>query len=601
VADARAERPDEEPTPAGRAFRPVLSERGGLVFASDLAGVPTIYRLAEPDRFPRRVAGGEDRVLPVGSTSRGLLVRRDHGGDEAWQLAVVDRDGRLVTLTTTPGRVHRSATVSPDGARVGFAYAAGGEPDWQLAEIDLGTGVQCDWQCDWQGHSQGWRGSWTWLAYRPDGRAAVVARHRHTLLSTAHLVAPASPPVPLLPASRQVASAAWLDDRLLAVTDDGHDHLGVVEVDPARPDRPARTVWRAANDVAAAVPDPAGTKIALAVVEGPYDGVVVTDLRDLATVRLPLPPGVLAEDGATEPADALAWAPDGDSLFVAWESPAQPAEIYQLPADGTGEPVRWTWAAGDAPPGAPQPVEVDYPSFDGLRVPALHYRCPGPARATVVWFHGGPEGQSRAGYSELVALLTAHGYDVLAPNVRGSTGYGRRYAGLDDRELRWGSVRDASAAASWVRRHGRSPSTVAMGRSYGGFVTLATLVDAPASWDAGVDIAGIGDWLTFFDRTSTWRRAQRIPEYGDPDGPDREFLARFSPLRRADEIRAPLLLVHGRNDARVPLAEAEQVHRAVPSSELLVFDDEGHHVTKRRNVVRTYRAVLDFLSRRLPA
>ena len=243
-----------------------------------------------------------------------------------------------------------------------------------------------------------------------------------------------------------------------------------------------------------------------------------------------------------------------------------------------------------------EPREVRYRSFDGLEVPALHYRVDGTPRPTVVWFHGGPEAQYRASYNPIVRMLLAAGLDVFAPNVRGSTGYGIRYFSLDDKELRWDSVRDGCEAARWLKREGLATKTAAMGGSYGGFMTLAVLVECPDLWDAAVDTVGIADWHTFFENTSGWRRAQRAVEYGDPTIPEEgRFLAEFSPLRRVEAIRAPLLVIHGRNDVRVPVSEAEQIAKAT-GSRALIFDDEGHGIVKHGNRVRAYGAALEFLT-----
>jgi dipeptidyl aminopeptidase/acylaminoacyl peptidase len=197
-------------------------------------------------------------------------------------------------------------------------------------------------------------------------------------------------------------------------------------------------------------------------------------------------------------------------------------------------------------------------------------------------------------------MLLAAGINVFAPNVRGSTGYGVRYAGLDDRELRWDSVRDGCEAGRHLKREGLATRLAAMGASYGGFMTLAVLVEDPDLWDAGVDVVGIADWHTFFKHTSGWRRAVRATEYGDPEKqPDAEFLAEFSPLRRAHTIRAPLLVIHGRNDVRVPIGEAEQISQAAKEAELMVFDDEGHGLVRHQNRVRGYGRALAFLAERL--
>jgi dipeptidyl aminopeptidase/acylaminoacyl peptidase len=281
---------------------------------------------------------------------------------------------------------------------------------------------------------------------------------------------------------------------------------------------------------------------------------------------------------------------------VAWESPTAPAEIYELPS-GT----RWTRASGDPIDGLATPEQVSYRSFDGIEVPALHYRTAGAgaSRAAVVLFHGGPEGQSRANFNPIIAMWNAAGFDVLAPNVRGSTGYGAHYDSLDDRELRWDSVRDGCEAGRWLQATGQAERLVAMGGSYGGFMTLAVLVEDPSLWDAAVDVVGIADWHSFFRNTSGWRRSVRAAEYGEPEGPDGEFLAEFSPLRRAHRIRAHLLVIHGRNDVRVPVSEAAQIHDAVPGSELMIFDDEGHGILRHANRVRAYGRALAFVRERL--
>jgi dipeptidyl aminopeptidase/acylaminoacyl peptidase len=303
---------------------------------------------------------------------------------------------------------------------------------------------------------------------------------------------------------------------------------------------------------------------------------------------------VVYSDNASDPAQHLAWSPDGERLFVAWESATSPAEIFEAAAGR-----RWTRASGEVLPGLVTPAEVSYHSFDGLEVPVLHYRVDSSPRPAVVLFHGGPEGQSRAGFNPIIAMWNAAGFDVLAPNVRGSTGYGAGYHSLDDRALRWDSVRDGTEAARWLKRSGLATRLIAMGGSYGGFMTLAVLVDDPTLWDAGIDVVGIADWHSFFRNTSGWRRSLRVAEYGEPEGPDGEFLAEFSPLRRSHAIQAHLLVIHGRNDVRVPVGEAIQIHEAVAGSELMIFDDEGHGILRHPNRVRAYGRALAFVRERI--
>jgi dipeptidyl aminopeptidase/acylaminoacyl peptidase len=577
-----------------RAFQPLPASAGGLWFASDMPGFSQTYRMDGPDRFPVRLAPGQDRMLPVGETPFGLLVRQDRGGDETWQLALVEAGGGLRAVTHDPRAIHRDRALSPDGRRVGLSFNPGGQADWVLGVLDLEIGEIERWL------DRG--GNWSWLAWSPDGATAVVLEDvpTHSHHSRAYLLERGGDPRRILPDALYVAGATWAGDRLLALTDLEREFVGLVELDATGAVR--RRLVDEEHDVLAAVPDPAGRRVAVVVNTGAHDTLRILDLETGAADEhagpwpAALPPGMVFTDNSSTTADHVSWSADGTSLFIAWESPTAPAEIYELPA-GT----RWTRASGDPVAGLRAPREVSYRSFDGLEVPALHYRVDGTPRPTVVFFHGGPASQARANFNAVIAVWNAAGIDVLAPNVRGSTGYGRRYYSLDDRELRWDSVRDGCEAGRWLRAQGLATGLIAMGGSYGGFMTLAVLVEDPELWDAAVDIVGIADWHSFFANTSGWRRANRAAEYGDPAGPDGEFLAEFSPLRRAHRIRAPLLIIHGRNDVRVPVSEAVQIHDAAGDSELLVLDDEGHGILKHRNRVSAYGRALEFVRERINA
>jgi dipeptidyl aminopeptidase/acylaminoacyl peptidase len=579
-------RPEQLLTVA-RAYRPTPSAGGSLYFASDMAGLSQTYRLDGADRFPIRLAPSQDRTFPVADTPLGLLVRQDQGGNETWQLALVGPDGILRQVTRDRKAIHRDVRLTPDRRKAGISYNPGGQDDWVLAVIDLETGNIEHWLDG--------GGNWSWLGWSPDGTTAVVARASHSHRNNAYLVVPGAEPRPLLSGALLVSGVAWTNERLLGLTDLNRQYIGLVEVDPDQPDTIRRRLIDEEHDVLTVVPDPSGHRAAVIVNEGACDALRILDLETGAEAwRASLPPGTVYVDNASDTSDHVAWSFDGRRLFVAWESPTTPAEIYELPS-GT----RWTRAGGDSVPGLVAPTDVSYGSFDGLEIPCLHYRGDTAPKPTVVLFHGGPEGQSRGNFNPQIAMWNAAGFDVLAPNVRGSTGYGRRFYSLDDKRLRWDSVRDGVEAGRWLRREGLATHLVAMGGSYGGFMTLAVLVEDPELWDAAIDVVGVTDFHSFFKNTSGWRRAIRAAEYGDPDSPDSEFLAEFSPLRRAHRIKAPLLIIHGRNDVRVPVSEAYQIHEAASDSELLVFDDEGHGITKHGNRARAYGRALEFARERL--
>jgi dipeptidyl aminopeptidase/acylaminoacyl peptidase len=239
-------------------------------------------------------------------------------------------------------------------------------------------------------------------------------------------------------------------------------------------------------------------------------------------------------------------------------------------------------------------------------IPAWLYR---PAQRegklpVVVYVHGGPEGQFRPNFLPVVQYLAVQGYAVLATNVRGSTGYGNAYGHLDDVEKRMDSVADLAYAARWVKSQPDldGDRLAVFGASYGGFMVLSSVTTYPDLWAAGVDIVGISNFVTFLENTSEYRRAHREAEYGSL-AHDRAFLESISPSNHLEKVRAPLMVIHGANDPRVPLSETLQLvkkleARGVPV-ETMVFDDEGHGLIKLKNKLAAYPAVVEFLNKHL--
>jgi dipeptidyl aminopeptidase/acylaminoacyl peptidase len=205
---------------------------------------------------------------------------------------------------------------------------------------------------------------------------------------------------------------------------------------------------------------------------------------------------------------------------------------------------------------------------------------------------------------ELNEAFASQGIAVLVPNVRGSTGYGRAYAALDDREKRPDSVRDLAAAHAFLAAHPKIDGTriAIMGQSYGGWMVLSAVTRLPELWAAGVDFYGIARWNTFFEHTGPWRVGHRAAEYGDPLA-DATLLESLSPLHDADRITCPLFVAQGMTDPRVAPHESEQIVAALKARnvpvEYVTFPAEGHGFLKRDNRRRVYRDVALFLDRHL--
>jgi dipeptidyl aminopeptidase/acylaminoacyl peptidase len=302
---------------------------------------------------------------------------------------------------------------------------------------------------------------------------------------------------------------------------------------------------------------------------------------------------------------SVVWAPDSSRFALLVSGPQDPGSIFSVDAR-TGEVTTVVDGTDQIPEGlrlaAPRIHRI--PTPDGEQIPCFLYPAaedtdPGLVGASVLHVHGGPEAEATRIFNPVVQALTAVGITVLVPNVRGSAGYGKRWVGLDDVDKRLDSVADLAALHAWLPKLGLDPSRSALwGGSYGGYMVLAGVTMQPDLWAAGVDIVGISSLVTFLENTSAYRRAYREREYGRLDR-DRELLEKASPITYLEQLRAPLFVIHGANDPRVPLSEAEQITAALAERgirhELRVYADEGHGLAKRANRKDAYPAAIAFL------
>ena len=303
-----------------------------------------------------------------------------------------------------------------------------------------------------------------------------------------------------------------------------------------------------------------------------------------ASHQIKLPLGVVS---------GLKFSPDGKHLGFTLSRPDSPSDAYTYEI-AEKKLVRWTYSevGGLDPAGFVVPQRFTYKSFDDRDIPAYIYLPKNAKKAPVVIsIHGGPESQVRPIFSPITQFwVNELGIAVVAPNVRGSTGYGKTYVALDNGEKREDAVKDIGALLDWIAKQPElDASHVAVhGGSYGGYMVLASLVHFGERLKAGVDIVGIGNFNTFFAKTSAYRADLRRVEYGDERDPKiRDFFERIAPANHADQIRSALLVAHGRKDPRVPFAEAEQIVAKVRAQGRPVWtlyaDNEGHGFARKEN------------------
>ena len=255
---------------------------------------------------------------------------------------------------------------------------------------------------------------------------------------------------------------------------------------------------------------------------------------------------------------------------------------------------------------------VRYKSFDGLEIPAIYYK---PHQAgknnkvpALVWVHGGPGGQSRVGYFSLIQYLVNHGYAILAVNNRGSSGYGKTFHKMDNRNHGDKDLNDCVWGKKWLAGQDYIDSTKIgiIGGSYGGYMTLAALAFKPDEFSVGVDIFGVANWLrTLKEIPPYWESFKKAlyEEIGDPNTADTVRLKQYSPLLHASNIKKPLMVLQGANDPRVLQVESDEVVAAVKKNnvpvEYIIFPDEGHGFVKKENEIKGYGQILQFLDKHL--
>jgi dipeptidyl aminopeptidase/acylaminoacyl peptidase len=273
----------------------------------------------------------------------------------------------------------------------------------------------------------------------------------------------------------------------------------------------------------------------------------------------------------------------------------------------SGGLTQWTQSelGGLNPETFVEPELVEYETFDGRDIPAWVYEPQGEGpHPVIVYIHGGPEGQYRPGFSSTFQYwVNELDAAVIAPNVRGSAGYGKDYLKLDNGMKRKDSVKDIGALLDWIADEPAfdADRVVVYGGSYGGYMVLASAVDYSDRLAGAVDIVGVSNFVTFLENTEDYRRDLRRAEYGDERDPEmRKFLENIAPANNVNKITVPLFIIQGANDPRVPASESEQMLAAVRANETdawyLLAKDEGHGFDKKSNQDYMREAVTVFLN-----
>ncbi|MGV9213852.1 S9 family peptidase [Micromonospora sp. RB23] len=587
-------RPAVSPPP-GQDFAPAPSPDGRRVaYVSDRAGAPAVW-VRDVDAVEAVVVpGGDEPVLSVSWSPDGqwLACVVAPGGaprTELWVLRpdgtgrrqVAGFDGRSASLSRwLPGGALMAVTESAERAAAVLVDADTGHRR-VLAEDDL----------------------LTLLDVTDDCGSALLRRGPRNARWLELLDVTTGERVRLLPdTGRGSTDQGWFGPdgtSVLARTDAFSELAALVRVDLARPtSAPARVAARPDAELEHVALDARRERAAL--LWNTYGGRSELSLCDLASgvQRAVTAPGEVLDDAV--------FAADDDLLCVTAQGPVQPREVWLVdPATVTPRPLRPDTDAERTGGAGVAPQLVDLRAHDGLPLSGWLYRPAGPGPwPTAISLHGGPEAQERPGYNPLFQALVAQGVAVFAPNVRGSSGFGRSFVTADNLAGRYGAIADVAACAEHLIDSGVAiPGHLGcLGRSYGGYLVLAVLVNFPGLFAAGVAECGISDFRTFYAGTEPWIAAAAVSKYGDPVR-DAELLRDLSPMTRIDQLDVPVLLIHGANDTNVPAGESAQVARALAARDVphghLVLAGEGHDFLARDNAEAARTATTSWLTRHL--
>lgn len=643
---------------ARAASAPSLSPDGRFVaFRTSTTGTPQLW-VAETRTAaaPRQITFGESVTFHEWSPAGNWIAYGvDRSGNEREGFYLISPDGTREVQLLAPSEAFRVwGGFSRDGRLAAFAATEPGGDDFHIYTLNLRAEELRPLRV-YAGQGGTYVASW-----RPDGSGLLLSKTRgEDSNDVLYLDLTSGEAKPLFQPKEAASygSFEWTPDGrgFYMATDEGRDFAGLAFYDFAA--RKLDWVETPARDVEQVALSANGRLLAWAENAEGFSELQVRDLQSRKTRLLNFPrprtgpaatggdkpaagpkgqvgltPGVLLPRGVI---NSLQWAANAKSptLAIQLSSPRTPGDIWVFDlaraaatASAASAPnraesdffgrealtrVTESTLAGLDPESFVAPEAVSFKSHDGETIHGLLYLPRGAsaqARAPVVLnVHGGPTGQARPSFGSVTQYLIARGYAVLDLNFRGSTGYGKRYARLDNGRLRPNAVKDMAAAVEWMAKSGEpvNASKVAvMGGSYGGYMTYAALAQLPDKFAAGVSFVGVSNWVTALEGASPALKASDKIEYGNIDDPaDREFFKQLSPITHVAAVKAPLLVSHGANDPRDPVTESDQFVRAIRERggqvEYLRWPDEGHSIRKLSNRVTAYRRVAGFLERTL--
>jgi dipeptidyl aminopeptidase/acylaminoacyl peptidase len=589
---------------AVRRYQPTLSfspDGSEIAYSVNTSGQYNLWRQSSAGGYPRQLTLSADQAVrqvawsPDGQT---LLFTADNRGDEFTKVyALLVTGGQPLDVATQDQVQYQipGGAWSPDGRAVAYAGNDREPTDQDVIIQNLATSETT--------RPLTGDGIYAPVAWSPDGSKLLAMQVYSNTNFDVYLIDVAASTARLLTEHEgeiKQIPVGWAADGLgfYLVSDRDREFTGLAfyQLDGDVQEWVETPEW----DVEDAVISADGRWLVWAVNEDGYSRVKARNLTTMETADVTLPDGVLG---------AMALAPAGGKLALLWSQSVAPAEIFVVDLiTGKVNQITESFLGGIDSADLTKPTLTHYPTFDGKQIPALLYRPADTAgkMPVILSIHGGPEAQERPSYaySGLYQYLASRGIAVLAPNIRGSTGYGKTYQALIHRDWGGDELKDLEAAAQYLRSlDWVDPDRIGVfGGSFGGFATLSCVSRLPDYWAAAVDVVGPSHLVTLTRSVPpTWRRMMAA-WVGDPET-EADFLMERSPITYVEHIKAPLFVIQGANDPRVVKAESDQIVDKLRARGVEVrydvYDDEGHGFTKRENELKAWGDTAAFFEEHL--
>ena len=581
-----------------------------IVFVANISGRNNLWLVPATGGWPVQFTVSDQRQSAPAWSPDGKFIAfmSDHDGDEQWDVFLANtRSGEVVNLTKTKDVSEENPVWSPDGNWLAWTVKPRTRSNYEIDLVNVFTKEVRHLTTGTPREKNNVDPIWS-----KDGKLIVFTERRADHKNSNILVADVAGEKRTLLTPHQdehnyIATDLSSDGKWVLLTsnaDNGYDNVGLLDTATKNIEWLTKDKW----EIHSGRFSPDGK---LATWTANIDGnqrILTYDIAAKRVTALPLHKGVNSLAGSESP-----FTRDGSRLLFYHDGPNAPKDVWMYDrASGKSQQLTNSFVGGVRGEDMVEPYLVHYPSKDGQwHISAFVYVPHNLERngrsPAIVYVHGGPAAQTMNSFNRSVQFLVNQGYVIIAPNYRGSTGYGKEFMDANRFDMGGGDLADCAAAADWIKQTGYidPKKLVIMGASYGGYMTMMGMTKASGTWAAGVALVPFVNWFTEIKNEDPFLGEYDMSTMGDPDNPkNKQLFEERSPAYHVDQIKAPLLMLAGGNDPRCPPSETRQTEEAIKKRggaiEVKIYGNEGHIFSRVEDQIDEYTRVADFLRLHVP-